>query len=1509
MSFFNFSESFFRSPLRESQSASDLARSPSSPFCTSPSQLQEVTLDQDGSFSNTMRSPTGPMRGRTVKEFEEQLTTLKKENFNLKLRIYFLEEKMGTNFTLDKDNVVKRNIELQVEIANLQKEAKEKHDLLCQAVKAMELEEEEHRKYSQKKDQELEMLQQEMADLKLQMQVSASKRDSDQIASTFDRSEMLRFQIDALQKECESKERSVATLNRDLSSANERLIEFARQIKDYEEKIERAHLNQESMVAKMHEQQKTMDRLCGQLEAANQRHIAAKAELEEERRERERDRKASDRNHAALAARLDALHADNKRQKEAARELQSRLETAANEAKKNQNLAVPQDRDRSPRPSTDRHFISVPDAAAPDGAAKAHSPHVQVTGARSPAPVTPDGRALVAFEQLLSVEAAGGSSPALLAEFAALKADYNAQRQKIVKLKGEQLKACEIIKSMIEFRNRSNDEMARLKLAKEALERELEGVVSKPANEVRPDRLEIVEDEEEAVSTPPCETSTMSTSKLDSMEIAEQYKLLTEELEAKVEVLVATLKEKDSQMQAVRNQYDEILATLEEKENRIVDLEFELLSNQNSGRVDRSLLEKGDGASEKHSSFYKHELDEKEREIDRLNVELKKCTCYLQEIVNKELWDKNKEIEKLHRKQEVPEMARLRRELSGKDLQLKLLKEKISELGLDIDLPNAKEDATQSPKRHLEHIKVLQEQLRGAKEEKRFLEERVQEAESLHEAFEKLKIENYTVRDELEKCERLRNETNEVCSILSARLEELAIFLDSLLKQKAVLGFLGLAKNKRLREIINNSLDMSRSFSMSLVGNPEQSLAQLSNITAFLNGSVFQELSLADVEPETNLSIVPDNVSLTYESHLWRKSGPRQEEPDSERVISALREQVFNLKSELRLRDTELSRLNGKGTETDEETARVGTKAAANREQEAHSESEAWSEPDRDVSRARIGLNQSLPVSAKLSNESTEDDEFVLDNNITPSKKRSSVIELSQDVCRLEKELDRRSAEAEENNRLFDQKMSELETELHDTKQRLIEAQNAKADVQRKADDLEKMVEDLTAYKAHCETNLVGKDKEAQETINRLEVERQSLLARSQELERKLHDSTNELLVAQDRFSAAQKDFEARELALKHEYEETLVYKLKQAEEVFVKQVRGVEEKCEAEIKITQENLRLVKEEYAKDYVKKSDVEKKLAEVEGFVQELKQLKTVVRSYEETIYSYKEKEKEVNSVVQQYQDKMSGLRAELDKTALQYSEAALEKSKLREENQELLQEIEKVSRKEQALRADLVKIQSNLTDVSQKYDQQVSTLHRQKNGLELKISELESANAELHNRLVKTNRLGRPPRGRLPRQYSDDEEARVVRPAAHLQDDADRAAANSSPDLGIESDHGRFSSLETNPNNIPRPLLQTIELTESMNNLFDEHRSDRNISAGGHCCEKLLQVEQENNELKQKMLRMKRALEETAAQLNLANQRKKQVEKTICKQIHKTSQVLRKAKANLDSGSESDVLRT
>lgn len=52
----------------------------------------------------------GPVR--TMKDYEDQLGALKKENFNLKLRIYFLEERMG--ITSANEDATQKNIELKV---------------------------------------------------------------------------------------------------------------------------------------------------------------------------------------------------------------------------------------------------------------------------------------------------------------------------------------------------------------------------------------------------------------------------------------------------------------------------------------------------------------------------------------------------------------------------------------------------------------------------------------------------------------------------------------------------------------------------------------------------------------------------------------------------------------------------------------------------------------------------------------------------------------------------------------------------------------------------------------------------------------------------------------------------------------------------------------------------------------------------------------------------------------------------------------------------------------------------------------------------------------------------------------------------------------------------------------------------------------------------------------------------------------------------------------------------
>ncbi|XP_036384341.1 CDK5 regulatory subunit-associated protein 2 isoform X2 [Megalops cyprinoides] len=79
-----------------------------------------------------------PTKALTMKDYENQITGLKKENFNLKLRIYFLEERMQQKFDDSTEDIFKTNIELKVEVESLKRELAEKQELLVSASKALE---------------------------------------------------------------------------------------------------------------------------------------------------------------------------------------------------------------------------------------------------------------------------------------------------------------------------------------------------------------------------------------------------------------------------------------------------------------------------------------------------------------------------------------------------------------------------------------------------------------------------------------------------------------------------------------------------------------------------------------------------------------------------------------------------------------------------------------------------------------------------------------------------------------------------------------------------------------------------------------------------------------------------------------------------------------------------------------------------------------------------------------------------------------------------------------------------------------------------------------------------------------------------------------------------------------------------------------------------------------------------------------------------------------------------
>ncbi|KAG7273173.1 hypothetical protein CRUP_019300, partial [Coryphaenoides rupestris] len=74
----------------------------------------------------------------TLKQFEQHLNDLKKENFSLKLRIYFLEERIQQKYEESCEDVYRTNIELKVEVESLKQELQEKQQLLDKTLETAE---------------------------------------------------------------------------------------------------------------------------------------------------------------------------------------------------------------------------------------------------------------------------------------------------------------------------------------------------------------------------------------------------------------------------------------------------------------------------------------------------------------------------------------------------------------------------------------------------------------------------------------------------------------------------------------------------------------------------------------------------------------------------------------------------------------------------------------------------------------------------------------------------------------------------------------------------------------------------------------------------------------------------------------------------------------------------------------------------------------------------------------------------------------------------------------------------------------------------------------------------------------------------------------------------------------------------------------------------------------------------------------------------------------------------
>lgn len=191
--------------------------------------------------------------------------------------------------------------------------------------------------------------------------------------------------------------------------------------------------------------------------------------------------------------------------------------------------------------------------------------------------------------------------------------------------------------------------------------------------------------------------------------------------------------EKEATINSIQKENENYKINLNFKDNRIVELETELLTVKQSIESLEGNLSHLHKKTETYLNRDDIELiklaENRGKEIERLEEELRKRTGNLQEIVNKELWDKNREIEQLQKRIRSNDI------FSGAgDAKIQLTK---------------------------------------------------------NDNLLRLKTELNDLNQKYELCLRSKQEALDLCGILTTRLEELALFLKSLLKQH-VLGFLGI---------------------------------------------------------------------------------------------------------------------------------------------------------------------------------------------------------------------------------------------------------------------------------------------------------------------------------------------------------------------------------------------------------------------------------------------------------------------------------------------------------------------------------------------------------------------------------------------------------------------------------------------------------------------------------------------------------------------------------------------
>ncbi|XP_061440858.1 myomegalin-like isoform X3 [Rhineura floridana] len=281
----------------------------------------ETTLVEShipGGFEQSIIAQTQALR-----DFEKHLNDLKKENFSLKLRIYFLEERMQQKYEASKEDIYRRNIELKVEVESLKQELQEKQQSLDTAWAAagnLDSQNQDEICHQQQNEHACEILEKKIHLLQEEVQSAKDKAEKITIMAEAEKHRCLKLTKELMkfsksEDEIRKSQTLLETYSVTLAEKDKKIEELTLNLRDKEQLLEQLSTEEQKLLQCLEEP----------------REVKVKSVCEDQQRliqcNLSQDKQASELNNIEVLGKISCINATNKQLQEKLNEMDFELKS------------------------------------------------------------------------------------------------------------------------------------------------------------------------------------------------------------------------------------------------------------------------------------------------------------------------------------------------------------------------------------------------------------------------------------------------------------------------------------------------------------------------------------------------------------------------------------------------------------------------------------------------------------------------------------------------------------------------------------------------------------------------------------------------------------------------------------------------------------------------------------------------------------------------------------------------------------------------------------------------------------------------------------------------------------------------------------------------------------------------------------------------------------------------------------------------------------------------------